>query len=106
MSQGNGERGGSPWVRALLTDMDADALRELGERLAPVLREHLRSEVSPGPWLDAAAAAAYIGAPSRQRLYDLKRQGRLMPSGYDQSKPLWHVRDLDAYLSRATGQAA
>jgi excisionase family DNA binding protein len=52
----------SAWINALLQELDDRALDALADRLAPRLTERLRvAALSVDGWLDARAAAAYLG---------------------------------------------
>lgn len=52
------------------------------------------------PWLNVDQAAEYIAStsePPRNRIYDLKQQGKIKPH-HDGGRLLFHRDDLDAYL--------
>jgi excisionase family DNA binding protein len=49
------------------------------------------------PWMNTAEAAAYLRC-GKQRVYDLISQDRLVPSGRDGARALFHRDDLDAWL--------
>ena len=88
----------SDLARALLAEIDEDALDALVQRLAPLLREQL---ALTGPrddgWLDARQAAVYVGLSSHA-LHKLTAQ-RAIP--FEQDGPgckCWFKRsELDAW---------
>jgi hypothetical protein len=81
-------------ARALLAELDDQALDELARLLAP--RIAVVAGEAPAGWLAPAAAAEYLGV-GRKRVYDLKSCGALEPDGYDGRTPLWRRDTLDAY---------
>ncbi|MDP9417215.1 MAG: helix-turn-helix domain-containing protein [Actinomycetota bacterium] len=83
-------------VRALLAELDEQALDQLAELLAPRLAERI-APATTSPWLDVDEAAAYLRC-SRQRIYDLRHAGDLTPHR-DGRRLLFRRDDLDAYLN-------
>ena len=88
----------TPLARALLAELDSEALDELARLLAPRLVANTPA-APPAGYLASAAAAAYLGL-TRRRVYDLCSSGALEPDGYDGRKPLWTRQTLDAYVRR------
>jgi excisionase family DNA binding protein len=70
---------------------------ELVEAVAVRVAE-LLGEREADPWLTVERAAAYIGA-TPQRVYDLRREGKLPRTG-DGRRALIRRSALDAYLER------
>ena len=56
---------------------------------------------SGDPWLTVEQSAAYIAAPDRQRIYDLRRQGKLPKTG-DGRRALNRRSALDRYLEQGS----
>ncbi len=72
-------------------------LRTLAERIAEHL-DHARSAEPDSPWLDAKAAAAYLGF-SRDRLYKLTAAGAIpFRKKRDGQGLLFHRDELDRWL--------
>jgi len=72
-------------------------LRTLAERIAEHL-DHARSAEPDSPWLDATAAAAYLGF-SRDRLYKLTAAGAIpFRKKRDGQGLLFHRDELDRWL--------
>ena len=87
----------SDLARALLAQLDDQALDELARLLAP--RMPVQTGAPAARWLRAEDAAEYAGM-SRKRLYDLNSSGALPADGYDGRCPCWRRETLDAYLER------
>jgi excisionase family DNA binding protein len=92
----------SALARALLDELDDQALDELARLLAPRLAAHAPA-ASASPYEDVDGAAAYIRAGGRQRIYDLVYAGALTPVR-DGRRLLFRREDLDEYL--AAGERA
>lgn len=77
---------------------DPEALAELAEALAPHLRE---TTPEPDHWMDARAAAEYLGLPSVNALHKLTA-ARLIPFEQDaRGGKCWFKRsELDAWRHR------
>ena len=72
-------------------------LRTLAERIAEHL-DHARSAATDSPWLDARAAAAYLGF-SRDRVYKLTAAGAIpFRKKRDGQGLLFHRDELDRWL--------
>lgn len=87
----------SALARALLAELDDDALDALAEALAPRLAAHLAATEADG-WLNTEEAASYLACP-RGRIHDLVQLGKLEPRR-DGRRLLFRRSDLDAYLER------
>jgi hypothetical protein len=85
----------SPLARALLAELDEDALAELAARLAPYLPQPAAAQ--DDGWLDSAAAARYLGI-SRAALHRYSA-AKTIPCEQDCSGgKLWFKRSqLDAW---------
>lgn len=90
----------SPIVDAFLAELATDP--EARERAAGLLAEYLAPR-SSSPYLTPDEAADYLRC-SRQRLYDLVHDERLVPHR-DGRRLLFHRDALDAYLSGPQGAA-
>jgi excisionase family DNA binding protein len=88
-------------VDALLAELDDDALDALAESLAPRLAARL-GQVDPVPWLDVAAAAAYLTCP-KSRIYALV-SARRIPHHKDGSRVLFRYAELDDWVRRGGGK--
>ena len=88
-------------VDALLAELDDDALDALAESLAPRLASRL-GQVDPVPWLDVAAAAAYLACP-KSRIYALV-SARRIPHHKDGSRVLFCYAELDDQVRRRGGK--
>jgi excisionase family DNA binding protein len=86
----------SALARALLAELEDDALEALADRLVPLLSARLKTAQSDSPWLNAEDAARYL-ACARGRLYDLVQLGKLEPCR-DGRRLLFRRADLDRYL--------
>ena len=72
----------------------------VAEPVAELLADRLQdSGQTPQGWLAPQAAADYLGV-SRQRLADLKYQGKITPDGFDGRTPLYRPETLDRYAER------
>lgn len=76
----------------------AEVIAEMRELKAEV------AELAQGRegWMNADQAATYIGGASRERIYDLAREGQI-PVHRDGRRLLFRQSDLDAYV---TGRVA
>lgn len=85
---------------ALVASLDDRALEELAQRLAPYLPERERQEQDAG-WLDAKAAAEYLGLPNAGQLHKLTAARAI---DFSQEAPgakcYFRRADLDAYRER------
>jgi excisionase family DNA binding protein len=105
MSLPNGRRADSlpaPYERSILNgtsglslNVPPELIEAISERTAALLAELLPA--SPEPYLDVDGAAGYL-ACSRDRIYDLRRQG--LAHFKDGSRLLFKREDLDGWLSR------
>jgi len=86
----------SALARALLAELNDDALDALAEALFPRLAAKLGAHEGSTPWLSTEDAARHL-ACSRDRLYDLVQLGKLKPRR-DGRRLLFKLADLDAYL--------
>lgn len=79
---------------SLVAALDDQALQELARLLTPYLP---REEPASG-WLDARAAAAYLGLPSVDQVHKLTA-ARALPFSQEQAGAKCYFRraDLDAY---------
>ena len=87
-------------ARAVLADLDEEALGRLAERLASHL--YCRSNdtlAGEDHWMPPGQAAEYLGV-SRRRVYDLKSMGAIAPDGYDGRTPLFRRSTLDRYAEQ------
>lgn len=75
----------------------AELIEAVAQRTAEILEERLPHR--PEPYLDVDGAAEYL-ACSRDRIYDLCRDGRLTPYK-DGSRSLFRRGDLDEWLTRS-----
>ncbi len=83
-------------AQAVLDALDADALDALAERLAPRIASRL--EGSGDGWLDAKAAASYLGLPSIHALHRLGAERRIPCSQHREGGKLYFRRsELDAW---------
>lgn len=87
-------------ARAVLADLDEEALGRLAERLASHMPcssgDTLAGE---DRWMPPSQAAGYLGV-SRRRVYDLKSMRAIAPDGYDGRTPLFRRSTLDRYASK------
>ena len=83
----------------LALGVPAELVEAIASRTATILAEQLPA--APEPYLDVDAAADYL-ACSRDRVYDLRRQG--LPHFKDGTRLLFRRDDLDAWLAPATDQ--
>ena len=90
-------------ARAVLADLDEEALGRLAERLASHMScRSCRSKVTfahEDQWMPPSQAAGYLGV-SRRRVYDLKSTGAIAPDGYDGRTPLFRRSTLDRYAEQ------
>jgi hypothetical protein len=87
-------------ARAVLADLDEEALSRLAERLA----SHMPWRPSAGfaeadRWMPPSLAAAHLGVP-RRRIYDLKSMGAIAPDSDDGRTPLFRRSTLDRYAEQ------
>jgi excisionase family DNA binding protein len=83
-------------AKALLAELDGEALDALAELLAPRLAARLGQRDAAPSWLDAAGAAEHL-ATSRGRIHDLVQLRKLEPRR-DGRRLVFRRSDLDAYL--------
>ncbi len=91
-------------ARALLAELDDDALDELAALLAPRLQHRLAMAPADDGWLDTPAAADYLGL-SRHALHRLTADRRI-PFSQDApgARCYFRRRDLDEWReSRSRG---
>lgn len=79
----------------LLVSIPAEFVDQVAARVAELLEQR---QASPEPWVGVDEAAVHL-ACSRQRIYDLVREGRLEPRR-DGRRLLFRRSDLDAFLER------
>ncbi len=92
---------GSAVIQAIVADIASDpvALRELAAALVPQLES--RDASSAEGWLEARAAAEYLGLPSVDQLHKLTA-ARLIPFSQERPRAKCYFRraDLDRYRER------
>jgi hypothetical protein len=97
-----GERSRPPGLPVLRAD--ERFVEELAALVAERVAERLGHEDhGEEGYLDAAAAARYIGA-SRKRIHDLTSGRLLIPDGHDGRRPLYLRRSLDSYVRDGEGR--
>lgn len=82
-----------------MTDLGDMRLADMLEVIAAAVADHLAAPAQPAaaePYLDAAAAAAYLSAPT-SRVYDLAASGRLRVVK-DGRRVLTRASWIDEYL--------
>ena len=92
----------SALVRALLDELDDEALDLLAERLRPRLEAQTGVQTAANgrsQWLNVKQAAEFLACP-KSRVYDLVSLAKLQPRR-DGTRLLFKRSDLDAYLERS-----
>lgn len=76
--------------------LPAELVDLVAERVLEILDQ--RGDLEPDdPWLDVDEAAAHIKASSKQRIYDLHHQRRII-AGRDGTRLVFRRSELDRYL--------
>jgi hypothetical protein len=87
-------------ARAVLADLDEEALGRLAARLASHMSCRSNDTFAgENRWMPPGQAAGYLGV-SRRRVYDLKSMGAIVPDGYDGRTPLFRRSTLDRYAEQ------
>jgi excisionase family DNA binding protein len=78
-----------------------ETIETIAQRAAEIVLQRQKADAALPRWLTVEKAADYIGA-TRQRVYDLRSDGRLTKHG-DGSRALVDRLELDALIERGRG---